>query len=142
MGRKVILPLCWWRGRATSLGVACTSSWGRWATLATWWFLPSAWRQHLPCSCQGPKAWLSHRLLSLGNYFLWFYPRWRKPCFFLQWSRPWWAIGILVGKESGVEFKRMIWFRCLLPQLRTNENFTLEMANKIYIKKERSPKKK
>ena len=34
------------------------------------------------------------------------------------------------------------WFRCLLPQLKTNSNFTLDMANKLYIKKEVRPEKK
>ena len=70
MGRKMIqanLPLCWWPGLATSSAGACTSSWwgrrGRWGT---WWCRPSACPPPWPCSYQGQKAWLYHRLLTLG----------------------------------------------------------------------------
>ena len=99
MGRKpiqVILPLCWWRGPATSLAGRCTSSWGRWGRRANWWCRPSAWTPPLQCSYQGSKAWLYHRLLSLVKllFVWWLDSRWRKSSLFPQWSRPWQALGI------------------------------------------------
>ena len=40
------------------------------------------------------------------------------------------------------KLEHVIRFRCLLPQLRTNNNFTLDTANKIFIKEEFNQEKK
>ena len=40
------------------------------------------------------------------------------------------------------KLEQVSWFRCLLPQLKTNNNFTLDTANKIFLKKDIHPGKK
>lgn len=72
----------------------------------------------------------------------WFVPRWRKSSLFPQWSRQWKAIGLFKNTLSERNSNHVTWFRCLLTQLKTNSNFTLETANKLYIRKDIRPQKK
>ena len=125
-------PHWWWlRLRTTSAGT-CTRSWGR-RTARTWSCPPSACPLLLPWSHLGPRVWHSHRFLfvickhSQRQYFQ---------------IREALSLPSLEDTHSGYRFPKRIEnlvetfaLRCLLPQLQSDSQFTLDTANKIFVKK-------